>query len=174
MTRDIPAEIQKAAREWDALRARVRATAAQRDASEQNMRAWQDACAAWHGYRSILDTFWRPEALQQLEQGDPELLELALGFVEANAFYFRSGYLKQRLFRRLRRMKLTETQRQRVLAGVLGALHSQRGEGWSDFCLLAAAFADAAFVAAVSEFVSHRDAHVARRARILLKHLRSA
>lgn len=171
MSRDIHTEIRKAAMEWEALRAKIEDALPQRAVSEEGFRIWCEACDAWHSYESILDTFWKPESLQSLEAGDPELLEIALAFVEVDPYYFRSGYLKKRLFRRLKRLKLSNAHRQRLLQGILDAVQSHRGDGWKDFCLLAGSFSDIDFANGVSRFLSDSDPHIAWRAQILLKHI---
>ena len=171
MKRDIKAELQKAAREYAALHARIHETLPHRGRSEEDRKIWSEACAAFHGYKSVLDVFWKTEALEHLEAGDSELLELAMAYVEVDPYYFRSGYLKKRLFRRLRRLTLSDAQRRRILQGIIYALRSHQGDGWKDFCALAAAFADVDFAQSVAHYISDDEPHVRRRAQILLKHL---
>jgi len=171
MNRDVQGEIRKAAKEWEALRSRIADAFPARDSSKEGYQAWSEACAAWHGYRSILDTFWKDDALQRLEAGDSELLEVAIAFVEVDPYYFRSGYLKKRLFRRLRRLTLPSEEKKKILQGVLYALRSHRGDGWKDFCTLAAAFSGPDFAHSVLRFVVDSDPHVARRAKLLLKYV---
>lgn len=171
MSGDLHGEIRRAAQEWEALRCRIRVTLPERGRSKEGEKAWREACAAWHAHRSVLDTFWRDEALVQLEAGDPAMLDLAIAYVEVDPYYFRSGYLKKRLFRRLKRLTLPDVQKKRIQQGVLGALRTHQGSGWKDFCLLASAFSDPEFVCSVVPFVADSDSHVARRAQLLLKHV---
>jgi hypothetical protein len=173
MVRDLHAEIRQAAAEFDALNRQIHVTVLERDTSPEERRAWADACDAFHKYRSILDTFWYPESLQRLLAGDPELLEIAIAFVEVDPYYFRSGYMKQRLFRRLKRLTLPEPQRQRIRQAVISALRLHRGSGWKDFCILDTAFADDNFANSVAIFASDASPQVAWRARTLLDHLKS-
>ena len=172
MKRDYKAEIQQAARAWVALFERLKRAVPGRMLSEAGLWAWKDASEAWHAYRpEVLAAFWRPAGLSGLEQGDPELLELALCYLEVDPYYFRSGYLKTRLFRRLRRMTLGETERQRILQAILTALRFHQGDGWKEFCRLASPFADPEFEASVSQFLADDDVRVARRAKTLLARL---
>lgn len=173
MNRDYKAEIRKEAKEWEALREQVYATFKLRDRSAEDLAEWSEACKAWHGYsRPVLDTFESTAAMEQLATGDPELLELAICFVEVNPYYFRSGYLKKRLFRRLRGMALSEKARQRIQQGILHAVLSHEGAGWKDFCSLATAFFDANFEHSVTRYVSDEDQQVSRRAKSILAHIR--
>ena len=171
MKRDFQNDIRHAVKDYEALHTRVLDAVVKRRQSKEDHIAWKDACTAWNGHRSILNTFENDDALNRLEDGDPDLLDLAIAFVEVNPFYFRSGYLKKRLFRRLKHLKLTDTQRRRILMGILSAIRSQQGNGWKDFCSLATAFADSDFISSVSRFAEDADSHVVRRANLLLKYL---
>ena len=168
MSKSAQNEIREAVRDFHDLQSQIKAALPERSKSPQGLKAWQDACVAWHNHTSILATFWQKEYLSAVESGDPESVDLAISFVEVNPYYFRSGYMKDRLFRRLRRSKLSEDQRQRLLSAITEAIHSHQGDGWNHFIALAAAFADARFVEFVSKVTTGKDPKVARRAKLLL------
>ena len=67
---------------------------------------------------------------RNLERGDAAAVDRALTYLEADPYYFRSGYARQRVGRKLAHQVMTDTQRARsraiVLGWVDGTLHSGR------------------------------------------------
>lgn len=175
---NVQAEIRRAAQTARALHLQIHATFARRGESKEAWAAWEAACKAFRlNHNPALDLFWANEALTRLEAGDADLLELALALVEVNPHYFRSGYLKSRLYPRLRRMALPEKARARIRHRVLQAVRWREPHweiGWKQMCRLVATFADAEFVSALEACAGGADheAFVARRARWLLGYLR--
>src|SRR5690349_20995794 len=98
-----------------ALRGEVERTWLHRyEAPEQNQ-AWSDACRR---FREAYDQFAFPGGLEAcldgLSQGDAEAVELAIQFLEEDPWYYRSGYIKERLIQRIKRASLSPDQRSRL------------------------------------------------------------
>jgi hypothetical protein len=94
---------------------------AQSDSARQQ---WQEACAEFHARYHLLafpgglneETFF-----DQLGKGDPVITEWALCFLELRPYFFRSGYVWQKLLRRLKHVPLSE-QQQRQFSDVIRSL----------------------------------------------------
>jgi hypothetical protein len=65
---------------------------------------------------------WVVELGVRLDRGEPEAIEEGLAFLERDPYFFRSGYARERVARRLARVELTPAQKVRVRAVVLGSV----------------------------------------------------
>lgn len=77
--------------------------------------------AFWAAMRDALPAeFW--ESAEQVQRGDPAGAELLIEFLQADPYYFRSGYLKADVLRWLGRIPLDEPQMDRLRTVVLKAV----------------------------------------------------
>jgi hypothetical protein len=107
------AELQK-------LHAKVRETFRGRNESPSTRDAWQKACATFHSsYDQLAFPGGLAREFTQLDQQDPNAIEMALRFLEANPWYFRSGYLKEELLARFKKLPLTHDQIARLRKVIL-------------------------------------------------------
>src|SRR5689334_6761162 len=77
------------------LQQAIHDTFARRQRSAEEWAAWEQACSA---FKEAYEQLFYPggwNQLQALSQGRPEDIDTALGFLEADPIYFRSGYLKE-------------------------------------------------------------------------------
>ncbi len=84
-----------------------------RNLDKRSHRVWEEACKKFHGYVSLLDAYLE-RACSEAKYSDIELIEFAVCFLELDAWFFRSGYLKQILIARLNRSELKEEIKQRL------------------------------------------------------------
>lgn len=81
------------------------------------------------------EEFWVD--VRRLAAGDPDAVENALVFLEADPWCFRSGYAKEVLVRALRRHALSEPQRERLVAVLLAAVDVGERREFPLYCKLA-------------------------------------
>lgn len=97
------------------LHARIHATVALRDTSRAARAEWQQACADFHRrYDALAFPGGYGAALEKFRAADPSVLEPALCFLELRPYFFRSGYMRTVLLRRVKRAQLSPDQRQRL------------------------------------------------------------
>ncbi|MFL5929134.1 MAG: hypothetical protein ACJ77E_19560 [Gaiellaceae bacterium] len=107
---------------------------------------------------------WVVELGERLAAGEPAAIEEALTFLERDPYFFRSGYARERVARRLARAQLTPEQKIRARAVVLSSVDGQR------FCpppgvgKLARGVADNSLRRELRARLHHPDRAVARRA----------
>ena len=108
-------------------------------------------------------------ALDGLKDGDTSGAEYAIAYLEADSWYFRSGYLKGRIARWLRQVELDELQRERLRAVLLAAL--QKGSRYEqvEYRKLARRLDTPAFRAELSNLARSKDEAIARRATLILR-----
>ncbi|MTD93504.1 hypothetical protein GIW81_04045 [Hyphomicrobium sp. xq] len=83
-------------------------------------------------YTALLQDFWTKTAaalpstdaafMPGLANGHVRFVETGIAFLEADPWFFRSGYEKQKIIRHLKRAPLTQAQRQRLARVVLAAI----------------------------------------------------
>jgi hypothetical protein len=115
-----------------------------------------------------------PDKLKEIEVDDGEWRENAVTFLEVNPRYFRSGYDKAQLLRRLKRADLNPKHKQRLLAVLLDVVGRPSGVEFRQYCQLAARLASKELASALSKLVKSEDEGVRRRASWMLEHVESA
>lgn len=105
-----------------------------------------------------------PDFLKGLASGHPRAIETAIAFLEADPWFFRSGYEKQNIIRRLKRVALTEIQKQRLGFVVLAAIDGRDREEFRHFGRLACAVWSDFLDEQVAERMTSTDPGIRRRA----------
>src|SRR3954449_7719073 len=123
-------------------------------------------------YRQLDIDSWVGELGLRLDCGQPEAIEAALDFLERDPYFFRSGYARERLARRLAHTKLTEAQKTRARAVVLTTVDGQRHCPLPGVGKLAGAFADNSLRRDLRGRLHNRNTGLARRALRILVHVR--
>jgi DNA repair exonuclease SbcCD ATPase subunit len=96
-------KIARNAEEISRLHSRIKETLRRRAQSDSARQQWKEACAEFHARYDLLafpgglneETFF-----DQLGKSDPVITEWALCFLELRPYFFRSGYVWQKLLRR--------------------------------------------------------------------------
>jgi hypothetical protein len=107
---------------------------------------------------------WLVELLRRLSAGDAGAVEDALAFLERDPYFFRSGYARERVARRLAHVELSPAETERARAIVLSTVDGERHTPQPGVGRLARAVADNAMRRDLRARLHHRDAAVARRA----------
>lgn len=106
------------------------------------------------------------ELLRLGEAGEPA--DWSIAYLEADPWYFRSGYFKASLARWLRQVELSEEQRDRLRGAVLNNLPKGPRLDFTETRKLARRLDTPEFRAALERLSTHPDAGTADRARRLL------
>ena len=78
------------------------------------------ACTAFHReYNALAFPGGLEHFLERLKRLEPPAVEEAIEFLEAEPWFYRSGYIKEEIVRRLKKVAVTERQRNRLAAVVL-------------------------------------------------------
>jgi hypothetical protein len=101
---------------------------------------------------------------RDLERGEVAAIDRALTYLEADPYYFRSGYARQRIGRKLAHQTMTDTQRARARAIVLGWVDGTLHSGRVAAASLARASADNSLRRTLRARVHDDRVEVARRA----------
>lgn len=99
-----------------------------------------------------------------LAAGRPRYIETAIAFLEADPWFFRSGYEKQVLIRHLKRVQLAVAHKERLAGIVMAAIDGRDRVEFRHYCRLACYGWSDQLDAEVAERMRSADAGVRRRA----------
>src|SRR3954449_7406758 len=123
-------------------------------------------------YRQLDIDSWVGELGLRLDCGQPEAIEAALTFLERDPFFFRSGYARERIARRLAHCDLTPAQKARARSLVVSTVDGLRHCPMPGLGKLAGAVADNPLRRELRGRLHHQDAARARRALRIVVHVR--
>ncbi len=106
-----------------------------------------------------------------MKGGDTYAIELAVTFLDVDAMFFRSGYIKEELIQRLKGADLSESQVSRLGVAVLNVVDHRDCREFRRYCQLAKRVKTDTLVAALRDRVAGADPDVTRRARWVLEAL---
>lgn len=157
------------------LKSEIEVTFVDRQLDERHHRLWAEACQRFH---QSFDRLAFPGGLEQelslLKSGETQAVEMAVRYLEADPWFFRSGYIKEELLKRLRRVTLTDDQRERLRAVILARINKGSGREFRDYCGLAKHLMNDAFAAEVRQAMMSQDANISRRASWVMSSLESS
>ena len=114
-------------------------------------------------------SFW--DDYQCLTRGEANGAESAIRFLEADPYFFRSGYVKEKLIRHIKRPMLSPTFVTRLQAVVVAVVEKRDGREFRDYCRLACKVDAPALRERLTRRLAHDDPNVRRRARWVLEAL---
>ena len=148
-----------------ALHNEIEVTFADRHRNEEHYELWAQACQRFH---SSYDRLAFPGGLEQelssLKRGDVQAIEMAVRYLEADPWFFRSGYIKEELLQTLRRVALTENQRERLRVVIVERINKGSGREFRRYCRLAKHLMNSALEDKVRQAMMSNDVNVSRRA----------
>jgi len=100
--------------EINRLLARINALVQERDASPAQRAEWQAACEDFYARYDRLCFPGGAAMLERVRSGAPDAVEAAVQFLLADPYHFRSGYLKERLWRWLAHLQLSASASSRL------------------------------------------------------------
>ena len=98
---------------------------------------WKQVCADWHASRKPTDFLWEGSTRQRLRSGDPGAVEDAILFLEIDPWFFRSGYLKERVLGALKCAPLSSRQRERLRHIIIEVCRGRNRREFRYYCALA-------------------------------------
>ena len=166
-----PQQIREAEAEENAHHQRIDETFLHRDDSAEAWARWKLACVDWHASRRDTDSLWENSTRERLRAGDPAAVEDAIVFLETDPWFFRSGYLKERVTRALRRAPLSSAQRERLRRLIIEVCRGRNRREFRDYCVLAAVVWTLEFEETIRAEAAAHDLESKGKFSFLLKYL---
>ncbi|GAA5081865.1 hypothetical protein GCM10025759_32680 [Lysobacter panacisoli] len=126
--------IRESSAEIRRLNERIGQTVLTRSNSPAEREAWERACAEFHQRFDSLAFPGGHEVLDRIRADDPSAVEAAVSFLVADPYHFRSGYLKEYLWRWLPHCSLTSSARTRLEHAALKYLDRRISREFWNMC----------------------------------------
>ncbi len=163
-----PRQILKNSTELNALNERILETFANRGPGPEARALWEAACRS---FRAAFDRLSYPggyAALLEAKAGTHGGIEAAVAFLRADPVHFRSGYIKEQLWRFAPRWRLTPALQAAVEEAALAYLTKQMRRDFWYMCRAMARMGSQDFWTQVAANLGTADRLVAKRASCLL------
>jgi hypothetical protein len=136
-----------------------------RDRSDE----WRRLCEEFHrSYDELAFPGGLDRGLEELKGGDAYAIELAVTFLELDAMFFRSGYIKEDLIQRLKNAELSDSQISRLCKAIVNVVDNRDCREFRRYCQLAKRVGTSELVTELRSRVASPDANVRRRAKWVL------
>jgi len=131
--------------------------------------AWRRACAEFdRSYDGLAFPGGLDRGLKELKIGDAYAVELAVAFLEADAMFHRSGYIKEEIIQRLKKAELSRNQIQRLGDAILHIVNDRDCREFRRYCQLARQVGTPKLAGELQSRAKGANAAVSRRAKWVL------
>ena len=154
--------------ELNRLRGRINATFLDRQLSKEHWSVWSDACKDFHSEFEHLVYPGGTVMLNRVRQQDPVALQTAVVFLLADPMHFRSGYLKEHLWRWLAHCPLRASELSQLERAALRYLDRTASREFFAMCKFMHRRGRDRFWSSVSTTLLSSDVAKVRRAELLL------
>lgn len=137
---------------------KIHQTFHKRRESDGAWQEWSDTCRAVHRIKLPTDFLWSDEHRDKVRSGDREAIDDTIVYLEADPWYFRSGYLKEWLLDNLRKAPLNEENKSRLRKVILNVAAGRNRREFRRYCLLAKKVTNEDFERTVKEKAEARIA----------------
>ena len=163
------------AAELERLRERIDEAFRERSKSAEHEARWEEATRIFH---AAYDKLAFPGGLQRefelLGVGDATAVEMAIQFLEANPWYFRSGYHKADILKTLRKQQLSDDQCDRMRRVILERVLDRPFREMRAYARFAPRVSTPQFEAEIIQIAGNANRHAVRHAQWVLDCLKSA
>jgi hypothetical protein len=146
----------------------IHETFRKRDKGPQELANWEAACAAFHKHFDDLCFPGGAAVLEQIRSGDSAAVESAIRFLTADPRHFRSGYLKEFVWRVIPRLNLSAADIERLEGVAFNYLQKQISREFWYMCRAMARVGTQKLWQRVTQQLGNGDPLVAKRASYLL------
>jgi hypothetical protein len=163
------------AAELEKLKERVDEMFRERSKSPEHAAAWQDAARAFYtAYDKLAFPGGLSVEFERLRAGDVTAIEMAIRFLEANPWFFRSGYYKADLLKMLRKHPLSDEQCARMRKVILERVRDRPVREIRAYARFAPKVSTPQFESEITNIAENANRHAARHAQLVLDCLKSA
>jgi hypothetical protein len=143
-----------------------------RDRSPSANEAWRRACEDFHSYESRLSPYLE-RVFSDSDYKDQETIEFVISFLELDPRFFRSGYIKEEMLRKIGRAELNSKQIVRLRVVLLDAVQRRGGREFRRYCRVAAQIGHDDLLAELRSLSSEGDS-AGSRAKMMLRYVEQA
>ena len=137
----------------------------------KNPKPWKLACKDFHAYQSPIDSYI-DKIFGSVTEYDSELIEFSILFLELDPRFYRSGYIKEEILRKFRKLEFSKKDNQRLRIVLLNAVERRAGREFKKYCSLYPQVKDEELEATLIN-ISKNESSKGNRARLMLRYTTS-
>lgn len=149
------------------LHKRIHATFKNRD---KDLKSWKRACEEFHQHASKIDPILDRVYVEQV-YSDKDLQEFVITFLEINPIFFRSGYIKEEMLKKIKKSPLSVKQKMRLRQVLKDAVENRGTREFKRYCRLAINIANPEFVSYLINVSEHGKGARKSRAKLMLNYV---
>ena len=111
------------------------------------------------------------KGLDALDKLDPRAIENAICFLEINPYFHRSGYIKEEILTKLKKIKLTKDQSSRLRKVILNIVDNYYCREFRYYCKLAREIKTKEFIKDLEKRMESSDKDKAKRAKWMFEYI---
>jgi hypothetical protein len=144
-----------------------------RDESHEALKSWENACDFFHAsWDNLAFPGGLSKEMELLKKHDSTAIDQAILYLKANPYYFRSGYIKQKILTRLKQAQLTNKQILQLQDILIDVIQRTGRRENREYHRLAAKIADPKFRARIQDIMQKsKDPQIIERAQRMLDKL---
>ena len=137
---------------------------------DKDLTSWKNACEEFHSYSSRMDQMLERVYLEQI-YSDKELQEFIITFLELDPMFFRSGYIKEEMLRKIKKSPISVKQKERLRLVLKDAVENRGTREFKRYCNLAIKIANPELVAYLTKVSNQGEGARKSRARLMLRYV---
>jgi len=135
-----------------------------------NPKDWQDACYNFRHHISEID-FYMAKIYESPNYLEEEIIEFAICFLEVNPIFFRSGYFKQIIIKKLKRSQISISQEERLREVIIDAVKNRGTREYKIYCNLAISLKNKNLIENVKQLSFQNTGAIRSRAKLMLRYI---
>lgn len=139
----------------------------------RNLKAWKKACSEFRSYSSKINPFII-QIFNESEYTSEELKEFTITFLELDPMFFRSGYIKEEILRKLKRSKLNNKQIERLIYVLECAVENKGTREFRRYCRFAQSISNQKFLNYLNNVYKYGEGKRRSRAELMLSYIRQS
>lgn len=137
---------------------------------DKDIESWHKACAEFHSYESVI-TSMIDRVYDEKKFSDQELLEFAISFLEVDPMFFRSGYIKEAILKKLKSSILNKSQRDRVINILIDAVRNRGCREFRRYCIVAMVMNNQFLINTLTGILASEPSSTRSRAKMMLGYI---
>lgn len=131
--------------------------------------SWSNSCSRLHSYKSKMDVYLKNINEESLLSNST--VEFSIAYLEVNPYYFRSGYIKEVILHKIKRVKLSNQQKSRLLYVLRDAAKNRGVREYKYYCRLAKVIKNLDLIVYLEKLSSKGNLEESNRAEVMLSYL---
>jgi len=131
---------------------------------------WEEACKQFNAYITVFSPLLM-KIYNEKYLSNQDVIEFTISYLEVDPMYFRSGYIKEEMLRKIKRTSLNEKQKYRLRNLLYNAVEERASREYKRYCSLGPMVTDEKFNNWLINIIQNEKGSKKSRADLMLKQI---